>query len=105
MTRLKVVVFESADPEFFIAQYDLSRAGETPTAPGPSGLPPSVDFTTRLAQVPVVSIASIRGRARGVAANSCWPATCVSPACGRRFSVSPKYRSALFREGALPRTA
>jgi enoyl-CoA hydratase/carnithine racemase len=65
-TRLKVVVFDSADPDFFIAHYDMSRAGETPTRPEPSGLPRWIDFTTRLAKVSVVSVASIRGRARGV---------------------------------------
>jgi enoyl-CoA hydratase/carnithine racemase len=65
-SRLKVVVFDSADPDFFIAHYDMSRAGETPTRPEPSGLPRWIDFTTRLAKVSVVSVASIRGRARGV---------------------------------------
>jgi enoyl-CoA hydratase/carnithine racemase len=65
-TRLKVVVFDSADRDFFIAHYDMSRAGETPTRPEPNGLPPWIDFTSRLAKAPVVSVASIRGRARGV---------------------------------------
>jgi enoyl-CoA hydratase/carnithine racemase len=64
--RLKVVVFDSADSEFFIAHYDMSRAGQTPTAPAPGGLPPWIDFTTRLTQASVISIASIRGRTRGV---------------------------------------
>src|SRR3984893_1571420 len=29
---LKVVVFESANPDYFIAHYDMSRAAETPSA-------------------------------------------------------------------------
>jgi enoyl-CoA hydratase/carnithine racemase len=81
--RLKVVVFESADPAFFIAHYDMSRAGQTPTAPAPSGLPPWIDFTTRLAQAPVVSIASIRGRARGVGSE-------FALACDMRFASLQK---------------
>lgn len=55
---LKVVVFESANPDYFIAHYDISRASETP--------PYWADFTMRLAHAPVVSIAAVRGRARGV---------------------------------------
>src|SRR5271154_4002175 len=62
---LRVVVFESADPNFFINHYDVSRAAETPVAPGPTGLPTWIDTTTRLAAVSVVTIAKIRGRNRG----------------------------------------
>jgi enoyl-CoA hydratase/carnithine racemase len=36
---LRVVVFESADPNFFVNHYDVSRAAETPVAPGPTGVP------------------------------------------------------------------
>jgi hypothetical protein len=50
-----VVVSESADPEFFIAHYDMSRAAETPVTPGPNGLPPWVDFTTRMAACSVIT--------------------------------------------------
>lgn len=63
---LVVVVFDSADPDFFMAHYDLLRADETSKALGATGLRLLPDFTTRLARLPVVSIASIRGRARGV---------------------------------------
>lgn len=63
---LKVVIFDSADPDFFIAHFDTSRAAETPTAPGPSGQAPWLDICLRLAAMPVVSIVSIRGRARGM---------------------------------------
>jgi enoyl-CoA hydratase/carnithine racemase len=81
--RLKVVVFSSADPHYFIAHYDMSRAGETPTAAGPNGLPPWIDLTTRLARMPVVSIASIRGRARGVGSE-------FALACDMRFASLQK---------------
>jgi enoyl-CoA hydratase/carnithine racemase len=60
----RVVVFESADPDFFMAHLDVTdRFDQTPRA---SGLPPWPDVTLRLAQAPFVSIAKVRGRARGV---------------------------------------
>jgi len=62
---LRVVVFDSANPEFYFARYDLSRAAETPTEPGPTGFPAWIDFVLRIAQSPVISIALIRGRTRG----------------------------------------
>jgi enoyl-CoA hydratase/carnithine racemase len=34
---LKVVIFESADPDFFIAHYDTSRARQSPGKVGPTG--------------------------------------------------------------------
>src|ERR1700735_5602375 len=62
---LCVVVLESADPDFFINHYDVSRAAETPVAPGPTGLPTFIDTTVRLATTSVVTIAKIPGRNRG----------------------------------------
>jgi enoyl-CoA hydratase/carnithine racemase len=61
---VKVVVFDSADAEFFIAHFDVARGGELP-GPGPTGLPAWADLATRLARAPFVTIAEIRGRARG----------------------------------------
>jgi enoyl-CoA hydratase/carnithine racemase len=63
---LKVVVFDSADPDFFIAHYDMSRAKDASREPGPSGYTPWIDVTHRLSSVPVLSIAAVRGRVRGV---------------------------------------
>ncbi|MGD0312902.1 MAG: enoyl-CoA hydratase/isomerase family protein [Acidimicrobiales bacterium] len=63
--ELRVVVLESSDPNFFINHYDVSRAAETPVAPGPTGLPTFIDTTVRLATTSVVTIAKIRGRNRG----------------------------------------
>lgn len=63
--NVRVVVFDSADPDYFFSRYDLARVAETPTAPGPTGLPTWIDMTTRLSQALVVSIALIRGRTRG----------------------------------------
>lgn len=66
-TQLNVVVFSSANPDFFLAHYDLEGdpSKTAALAPGPAGLFPWLDLTVRLSRAPVVSIASIRGRARG----------------------------------------
>ncbi len=65
---LKVVVFDSAIPGFFLTHYDflskLEASANLP--PGPTGLHPLPDMLARLSRAPVVSIASIRGRATGV---------------------------------------
>ena len=65
--ELNVVVFESANPDFFLAHYDAENDLRKTIAlpPGPTGMHPWLDLTTRLSRAPVVSIASIRGRARG----------------------------------------
>src|ERR1700757_70003 len=66
---LRVVVFESANPEFYLAHFDLidtsGSLGLIKTA-GPFGLPILMDTFVRLTKSPVVSIAKIRGRVRGV---------------------------------------
>ena len=65
--ELNVVVFDSANPEFFLAHYDTENdPGRTAAMPpGPTGMHPWLDLMARLSRAPVVSIASIRGRARG----------------------------------------
>jgi enoyl-CoA hydratase/carnithine racemase len=64
---LNVVVFDSANPDFFLAHYDTEHdPGKTAALPvGPTGLHAWLDLLVRLSRAPVVSIASIRGRARG----------------------------------------
>src|SRR4030081_3804034 len=65
--NLRVVVFESANPEFYLAHFDLTgKTGNITTAVGPSGLPILMDTFVRLTKSPVVSIARIRGCVRGV---------------------------------------
>src|SRR5258708_2513194 len=54
---VQVIVFESGNPEFFFGRYDLARAGDTPTATGPTGLPTWVDMTTRLSRASAITIA------------------------------------------------
>lgn len=63
--NLKIVVFESADPEFFVAHYDVVRGREIPSVAGAAPFHEWPGFVTRLAQSRVVSVAKIRGRARG----------------------------------------
>ena len=65
--NLRVVVFESANPDFYLAHFDLTgKVGNIMTAVGPSGLPVLMDTFVRLTKSPVVSIAKIRGCVRGV---------------------------------------
>ncbi|MEW1681896.1 enoyl-CoA hydratase/isomerase family protein [Streptomyces sp. NPDC093594] len=57
---LKVVVFDSADPDFFLAHFDLVPPKQPYT--GPTWL----DVASRMARSHVITIAAVRGRARGV---------------------------------------
>ena len=64
---LRVVVFESANSDFYLAHFDLTgKTGNITTAVGASGLPILMDTFVRLTKSPVVSIAKIRGCVRGV---------------------------------------
>ena len=58
---VKVVVFQSANPYFFTAHLDVAKAAERPEALGLWR-----DFVLRLSSTPVVSIAKVRGRTRGI---------------------------------------
>jgi enoyl-CoA hydratase/carnithine racemase len=64
---LTVVVFGSDNPAYFMAHWDVladkTRVATMP--PGPTGLHPYLDNFVRLSKVPVATISSIRGRARG----------------------------------------
>ncbi len=64
---LNVVVFDSSNPDFYLAHYDTEHdPGRTAALPaGPTGMHAWLDLLVRLSRAPVVSIASIRGRVRG----------------------------------------
>jgi enoyl-CoA hydratase/carnithine racemase len=64
---LNVVVFDSLNPDFYLAHYDVENdpARTAALGVGPTGMPAWVDVLVRLSRAPVVSVASIRGRARG----------------------------------------
>jgi enoyl-CoA hydratase/carnithine racemase len=64
---LNVVVFASANPDFYLAHYDTEHDPEKTAAlpVGPTGMHAWLDLLVRLSRARVVSIAAIRGRARG----------------------------------------
>ena len=83
--NLKVVVFDSAVEGFFLTHYNFMVELEDSTSlpPGPTGLQPLPDLLVRLSRCPVVSIASIRGRATGVGSE-------LALACDMRFASREK---------------
>jgi enoyl-CoA hydratase/carnithine racemase len=64
---LNVVVFDSANHDFYLAHYDVEHdPGRTAALGlGPTGMHAWLDLLVRLSRAPVVSVALIRGRARG----------------------------------------
>jgi len=93
--QVKVVVFDSAVPGFFLTHYDFLAKPENTTRlpPGPAGLQPLPDMLVRLSRAPVVSIASIRGRATGVGSE-------LALACDMRFASREKAILSHFEVGA-----
>jgi enoyl-CoA hydratase/carnithine racemase len=57
----KVVVFDSALPEFFMAHLNLGRIGEFK-----EGMPTWFDIVGRLGRAPFITVGCVRGRARGI---------------------------------------
>ena len=92
---VKVVVFDSAVAGFFLTHYDFLAKVEDTTGlpPGPTGLQPLPDMLVRLSRAPVVSIASIRGRATGVGSE-------LALACDMRFASREKAILSQFEVGA-----
>src|SRR4029077_18971349 len=64
---LNVVVFDSANPDFYLAHYDTEHdpARTAALPPGPTGMHAWPALLVRLSRAPAVSIASIRGCVRG----------------------------------------
>src|ERR1700750_2497491 len=92
---VKVVVFHSAVEGFFLTHYNFLAKLEDSTSllPGPTGLSPLPDMLVRLSRAPVVSIASIRGRATGVGSE-------LALASDMRFASSEKAILSHFEVGA-----
>ena len=92
---VKVVVFDSAVEGFFLTHYDFVAPVEDTTRlpPGRTGLQPLPDMLVRLSRAPVVSIASIRGRATGVGSE-------LALACDMRFASREKAILSHFEVGA-----
>jgi len=82
---VRVIVFDSANPEFYLAHYDMfvDKATTMAMKPGRSGMHPWLDVLTRLSRVPAATIACIRGRARGAGSE-------FALACDMRFASREK---------------
>src|SRR5690348_18040006 len=93
--QVKVVVFDSAVEGFFLIHLDflanLDDLAHLP--PGPTGLHPWPGMLVRLSRAPVVSIASIRGRATGMGSE-------LALACDMRFASREKAILSQFEVGA-----
>ena len=65
--KVAVVVFDSADPDFFLAHYDIAAdASVLEVLPArPTAMHHWSDFLIRLGKSPAVTISALRGRARG----------------------------------------
>ena len=68
--RIRVVVFDSANPDFFIAHVDMGLGGEPEaveafTASAPPGLTPFQALNEQLRHMPQVTIVELAGKARG----------------------------------------
>lgn len=70
--NVRVMVLESADPEYFVPHVDLTKVAEYTAEAAKAGGSDDASLGMlwhKLSELPVVSIAKIRGRARGRAAN------------------------------------
>jgi enoyl-CoA hydratase/carnithine racemase len=92
---VKVVVFDSAIDGFFLTHYNFLAKLEDTTRllPNAAGLSPLPDALVRLSRAPVVSIASIRGRATGVGSE-------LALACDMRFAGIERAILSQFEVGA-----
>jgi enoyl-CoA hydratase/carnithine racemase len=93
--KVKVVVFDSAVPDYFIAHYDLLAplADSTAMPAGPTGMHPVPDFMARLSRIKPVTIVSIRGRASGIGSE-------IALAADMRFASREKAFISQFEVGA-----
>lgn len=65
--QVRVVLFDSANPDYFIAHLDMHRLPEVPDVPGAADFAEAwPDLSVRLSRLPQITIAAIRGRCRGI---------------------------------------
>jgi enoyl-CoA hydratase/carnithine racemase len=92
---LNVVVFDSANRDFYLGHYDAEHDPARTAGPpvGPTGMHAWLDLLVRLSRVPMISIASIRGRARGAGSE-------FALACDLRFASRENTMLGQFEVGA-----
>jgi enoyl-CoA hydratase/carnithine racemase len=81
--KLKVIIFDSANEDYFVSHFDVVRGGELPQVSGKLGVTQWVDVSNRIHNAGVISIAVIRGRVRGIGSE-------MILACDMRFASKEK---------------
>jgi hypothetical protein len=92
---IKVLVFKSADPDYFIAHVDVTRIKEYRAEAAKLTGEASIGLISAISAQAVL-LASRKSRAAFAppAASLCWRATCVLPRESRRSSASQRRRRA-----------
>src|SRR5258708_20539545 len=99
---VRVVVLQSALPDFFIAHSGLSRVGTASKMVSPTrSFRLTQTIGERFRNMPKVTIAKIEGRARGGGSEIGLAVTCVLLPLAKRSSAIQRWRLGLFRAAAL----